>query len=85
MEGKRGMFQAMQARKAHVENGRIVLDGHTTLPEGACLEVVVVDGDDDLDEEERARLHAALAEGVAQSLAGQVVPAEELIRRLMSR
>jgi hypothetical protein len=79
------MLQTMLARKAHVENGRIVLDEPTTLPEGASLDVVVVDGDDDLDEEERARLHAALAEGVAQSEAGQVLPAEELFRRLLSR
>lgn len=75
----------MQARKAHVENGRIVLDEPTTLPEGASLEVVVVDGDDDLGPEERARLHAALAEGVAQSKAGQVVPVEEMLGRLLSR
>jgi hypothetical protein len=75
----------MQARKAHVENGRIVLDEPTTLPEGASLEVVVLAGDDDLDEEERARLHAALAESVASVKAGRVVDGDEVFRRLRSR
>src|SRR5271165_3329700 len=48
----------MQALKAHVRSGRIVVDDPTDLPEGAELEVgslQVVDAGDDLDDEERER------------------------------
>jgi hypothetical protein len=74
--------------KAHVVNGRIVFDEPTTLPEGTTLEVldfVVVDTGDDLDETERARLHAALAEAVKSVKAGHAIDGVEVLRRLSSR
>jgi hypothetical protein len=49
----------MKSVKAHVRQGRLVLDAPTDLPEGAEVELVAVDWDD-LDEEDRQRLHAAL-------------------------
>jgi hypothetical protein len=48
----------MQAPKARVENGRLGLDEPTYLPDGAELEVVVIN--DRLSPEERAELHAGL-------------------------
>jgi hypothetical protein len=52
----------MQSLKAHVHNGRLVLDEPTDLPEGSEVELMAVD--DDFDPEERARLLQAIDEGV---------------------
>ena len=46
--------------KARVVRGRLVLDEPTDLPEGSEVELVPL-GSDDLDDEDRDRLHAALA------------------------
>ncbi|HEY5377171.1 MAG TPA: hypothetical protein VIK01_26005 [Polyangiaceae bacterium] len=48
----------MQALKAHVHNGRLVLDEPPDLPEGEVVELIPVDevlatGGDYLDDEER--------------------------------
>ncbi|TKD08849.1 hypothetical protein [Polyangium fumosum] len=77
----------MLALKASVRNGRLVLDEPTELPEGAVVELVAVGGDalDDLDDEAREALHAALAEGIAQDDAGDTVDADEVIARLRAR
>jgi len=50
----------MQSLRAHVKNGRLVLDEPTTLPEGAEVALVVVDHDD-LSTEQRTKLHASMA------------------------
>jgi hypothetical protein len=47
----------MRALKAYVRGGRLVLDEPTNLPEGAEVRVALVDGDE-LDDHERAELHA---------------------------
>ena len=70
---------------ARVENGRIVVDGRTDLPEGTVLHLVLDDDGDDLDEEERARLHAALDEARAELDRGEGVPADDVIDRLEAR
>jgi hypothetical protein len=67
--------------KAHVRGGRLVLDEPTNLPEGAEVRVALVDGDD-LDDAERAELHAAILEAEKELDAGQVVSEEELWARL---
>jgi hypothetical protein len=47
-EQRRVVFQLMLLLKAHVKNGRLVLDDPTTdLPEGAEVELVVVDDEFD--------------------------------------
>ena len=46
----------MHARKIQVKNGRLVLDEATNLPDGAEVEILVID--DELTIEERADLHA---------------------------
>jgi hypothetical protein len=72
----------MSALRARVQNGRLVLDEPTELPEGMVLELAVVDAGDTLDDEERAALHAALEEGLAQAEAGEDVDAFEALKRL---
>jgi len=58
------------------------LDEPTDLPEGTVLDLVLDDEGDDLDDEERARLHAALEESEAQVARGEFVTAEELLASL---
>lgn len=72
----------MQAFKAHVQNGRIVVDQPTDLPDGTELYLVAVRAGDELDDEERAALHAALEEAERELDAGQVVSEQELWARL---
>ena len=77
----------MQPLKAHVHNGRLVLDEPTDLPEGDVIELVPLDaalasGGDDLDEEERGALHAELSASIAEARAGQLVDADEVLAEL---
>lgn len=71
---------AMQPLKAHVHNGRLVLDEPTDLPEGAEVELVAVD--DDFDPEERARLLAAIDEGIEDFERGDHMDGFELIAQM---
>src|SRR5690348_18340297 len=50
-----GTLTSMQALKVRVKNGRLVMDEPTDLPDGAEVEVVVID--DKLTPEERAESH----------------------------
>jgi hypothetical protein len=76
--------------RAVVKNGRLVLDEPSDLPEGEVVELVPVDAHlddatDNLDDEERARLHAAIDRGLADIEAGRTVPAEDVIEKLRAR
>jgi hypothetical protein len=72
----------MQALKARVVNGRLVLDEPTDLPEGEELTLQLADEGDSLDEAERAKLHAALEQSVAQAQAGKLLSADEVMSKL---
>ena len=72
---------AMSVR-ARVKNGRLIVDEPTDLPEGTELELAPVDGEDGLDDEDRARLHAALERADDQLKAGKYVDGAEVIARL---
>jgi hypothetical protein len=69
----------MQARKIQVKNGRLVLDEPTDLPEGAEVEILLID--DELTEEERAELHASLDRALEDSEAGRGIDAWEYLTR----
>jgi hypothetical protein len=75
------MNAVTRALKAHVRGGRLVLDEPTNLPEGAEVRVALVDGDD-LDDAERAELHAAILAAEKELDTGQVASEEELWARL---
>ena len=75
----------MQPLKAHVHNGRLVLDEPTDLPEGTEVLLNVADEEDELDDAERARLHESLRRSMAQARVGQVIDADTVIDRLLSR
>jgi hypothetical protein len=69
----------MHALEARVENGRLELDAPTDLPEGAEVDVVVID--DDLSSDERAELHASLDRALEDSEAGKGMDAREYLQR----
>jgi hypothetical protein len=71
--------------RARVENGRLVMDVPTTLPEGTVLDLVVDDEGDELDDSERKALHAALELSLKQAAAGQTRPASEIIDEIRRR
>jgi hypothetical protein len=73
----------MRALKARVRKGRLVLDEPTDLPEGAEVEVAVLD--DELTAEERAELHASLDRALAQSESGQGVDVWEYLAQFKAR
>jgi hypothetical protein len=64
----------MRSHTAHVEGGHLVLDEPTDFPEGAVVRLVAIDMEDELDDEERVRLHASLDAGMAELDAGRRVP-----------
>ncbi len=66
--------------RARVKNGRLVLDEPTDLPEGAEVELEAVA--DELDEDDRERLHAALDEADDELRAGKGIPGHVVIAAL---
>ena len=68
--------------KARVRGGRLILDEPVDLPEGSEVDLVPTDEGDQLDDEDRARLHAALERSAEQFSAGQGISAAEVLRRL---
>ncbi len=66
--------------RARVTNGRLVLDEPTTLPEGTEVELALVE--EDLDEEDRARLHDELDAADDELRAGKGIPGQQLITAL---
>lgn len=79
----------MQPLKAHVRNGRLVLDEPTDLPEGETVVLVPLEGAavmdwDELDDEERERLHESLRESIRQMKAGETIDAAEAMAELQA-
>lgn len=68
----------MNAVKAYVKNGRLLVDEPTDLPDGTELYLEPVARDDEMDDEERARLHRALDEADKEFEAGEFVSEEEM-------
>jgi hypothetical protein len=73
----------MQALKVQVKNGRLHLDEPTDLPDGAEVEVVVLD--DELSAEDRAALHASLDRALEDSEAGRGMDATEYLQQYRAR
>ena len=74
----------MHALKAHVKDGRLLLDEPTELPEGCEVELVALD-DDDFEPEERARLLQAIEEGYADIERGDHMDGFEFIAQMRAR
>ncbi|MBI5480275.1 MAG: hypothetical protein HY906_15530 [Deltaproteobacteria bacterium] len=75
----------MNALKARVQNGRLVMDVPTEFPEGTEFDLVIADEDDELDPDERAALDASLEKGRQQAEAGRTLSAREVLEELKAR
>ena len=75
----------MQAMKALVKGGRLVLDEPTDLPDGEVVVLVRLDEQEEMSVEERARLDAALEQSLAEARAGRFVDGDGVIGRLLAR
>jgi hypothetical protein len=73
------------ALRATVKAGRLLLDEPVDLPEGTVVELMPVDQGDNLDDEDRARLHAALDRSQKDFLAGRGVSAEQVLAELRAK
>ncbi|MGH7437021.1 MAG: hypothetical protein ACRENE_15210 [Polyangiaceae bacterium] len=71
----------MQPLKAHVHNGRLLLDEPTDLPEGEVVYLEPVDADD-MSDEEREALHGSIRESIEQMGRGELIDADEALARL---
>jgi hypothetical protein len=82
--------RTMQPLKAHVKDGRIVLDEPTDLPEGEVVYVqlvdsIVADDGDDLDDADRAALHRELDASIAEADAGETEDFAQVLTELRQR
>lgn len=75
----------MSPLRARVQNGRLVLDEPTTLPDGTVVDLVADDEGDDLTDVERRALHAAISSSWQSAEAGRLRPASEILDELRSR
>ncbi len=79
----------MQALKAQVRGGRLVLDEPTDLPEGEVIDLVRLDdllgGDDGLGDDERERLHQSIERGLEDVRTGRTVAAGDVVAALRAR
>lgn len=75
----------MQPLKAHVKNGRLVLDEPTDLPEGTEVTLSITDDGGDYDDEERERINESLAVSFEQARNGQLIDADVVLARLRAR
>ena len=76
--------RSMHALRAQVRRGRLVMDEPTEFPEGTVIEMIAVGGGDDLDDDARAELHAAIDDGLAEPDADGM-DAADLIAELRAR
>jgi hypothetical protein len=82
-ESRRTRMNVMAPLKAVVKNGRIVVDEPTELPEGTEIELVPVD--EDFDPEERARLLAAIDDGIEDFERGDHMDGFEFIAQMRAK
>ncbi len=71
--------------RAHVHNGRLLMDEPTDLPEGAEVLLLPLDPGDWLDAEDRAALHQTLLASEDEVEASRLFDAEEVLSDLRSR
>ncbi|MBC8068543.1 MAG: hypothetical protein IAG13_09440 [Deltaproteobacteria bacterium] len=71
--------------RATVQSVRLIVDEATELPDGTVLDLVLDDEGDDLDEDGRRALDAAIAKSVEQAAAGRIAPVDDVLARLRGR
>jgi hypothetical protein len=74
---------AVTALKAHIVNGRIVVDEPVDLPDGAEVQVYLYDASAEaMSAEERAALERALERSLVQADAGELIESDEVLAEL---
>jgi hypothetical protein len=74
------------ALRAHVVNGRIVVDEPVDLPDGAEVSVYLYDAaGDDMSKDERSALQNALERSLVQADAGELIDADDVLDELQRR
>jgi hypothetical protein len=77
---------SVNALKAHVRDGRIIVDEPVDLPDGAELRLYLYDvAADSMSVEEQNALDRALDRSLAQADAGNLVEADEVLAELQQR
>jgi hypothetical protein len=71
----------MQVIRTTVRNGRIVVDEPTSLPEGHEVALRVLD-DDQMNDEERLRLHGSIVRGIRDGRAGREMELDSFLDQL---
>lgn len=74
----------MKAIRVVVQNGRITGEAPAGLPDGE-VDLCLAEPDDELDDEELARLNEALARGFESIKAGRFRPAADVIADLRGK
>jgi hypothetical protein len=72
----------MTILRASVRNGHVVVDEPTDLPEGAKVELLVLDASAEMDGSERAELEASIGRGLSEADRGQLITVEDVLARL---
>jgi hypothetical protein len=72
----------MTPLRARVQNGRLMLNEPTSLPEGTVIDLVADDEGDDLTDDERRALHEALSKSWESAEAGRLRPASAILDEL---
>ena len=67
---------------ARVQNGRVVVDEPTDLPDGAKVDLLLLDAAAEMGEEERTALEASIGRGLAQADRGELHSIDEVLARL---
>ena len=76
-------MREMGTLKAVVQNGRGVIEDLDDYPDGTVLELQLIHDCDELDDEERAKLHKALDRSWAQAQQGKKGrPIDEILKDL---
>ena len=75
----------MSRLRARVENGRLLVDEPTALPDGTVVDLVLDDEGDDLDDVDRRALHDALDRSWTSAMAGKTSPANQILEKIRRR
>jgi len=71
--------------RGQVRGGRLLVDEPIDLPDGCEVALAMVEDGDDLDDEDRARLHDAIRAGQAEMDRGEGIPAREVVALLRAK
>ena len=75
----------MQAVRAHVAHGRILVDEPTDLPDGTELCLVPVDDSGELSDDERSALIQSIEDGAEEIARGEYVDGLEFANQLLAK